>query len=94
MVRRLLITVFCLVITTVLSSGPRLAIAGEQKTKADTADSKKDEKDAQEETGVEKLREGINQTYDEFKKEAAKAKKNLNDLNERSTTPSKDVKEK
>jgi hypothetical protein len=94
MVRKLLIMVFCLVVATVLSNGPRLATAGEQKTKADAADSKKNEKDAKEETGVEKLREGINQTYDEFKKEAAKAKKNLNDLNERSTAPSKDENDK
>jgi hypothetical protein len=94
MERRLMVIAFCLVVATVLCGGPQLAEAEEQQAKEKAADQKQNEKDAKEENKEGSFKDGINRAFDELKKETAKDKKNLNDLYERSKSPSGDEKAK
>ena len=90
----MMVMVFCLVAAAVLCGGPQPAVAEEQQAKEKTADQKQNEKDAKEGNKEESFRDGINKAFDEFKKETAKGKKNLNDLYERSKSTSGDEKAK
>lgn len=85
MMRRMNVLVSCSVAAAILCGAPQQcpaedAAAKKDNTAVEQKQSNKDEKDKNEE-GT--FRDGVNRAYDEFKKETAKGKKNLNDLYER-----------
>lgn len=84
--------VCCLAVATALCCCPRPVAAEEQQVKEKTVDQK--QKDAKEENKEGSIRDEVNRTFDELKNEAAKGKKNLNDLYERSKSTSGDEKAK
>ena len=93
MVRRRVVTAFCLVVAMALCGGLEQAAAEEQQKETAT-DQKKNDKDAKGTNKDESVRDGINRAFDELKTDMSKGRKNLNDLYERSTSSAGDGKAK
>ena len=86
MVRRMMVMAFCLAAAALVCGVPQRALAEDAAAKTDkkAAEEEKDKKGTKDENKEGNFKDGVNRAYDEFKKEAEKGKKNLNDLYDRS----------
>ena len=92
MMRTRMVMVYGLLVAVALCGVPQRSLAKDnaEKKEKSAEEQKQAAADAKDKNKDEPIRDGINNAYDEFKKETEKGRKNLNDLYEREKAKSRD----